>query len=65
MNMLRTVESGQVLMVLGTDSQALKDFPRILARTDSQLIGVEQQPDYFKLCLRRGPAAEGGRSGGK
>jgi tRNA 2-thiouridine synthesizing protein A len=65
MSMLRTLESGQVLMVLGTDPQALKDLPRILERTDGQLIGVEKQPDYFRLYLRRGPAAGGDRSGVK
>ena len=65
MSMLRTLEPAQVLKVLGTDPQALEDLPRILERTDSQLIGVEKRPDYFRLYLRRGPAAEGGRSGGK
>jgi len=64
MSMLRTLESGQVLKVLGTDPLVLDDLPRILERTDSQLIGVKEQPDYFRLYLRRGPAAEGGRSGG-
>ncbi|MGB5921599.1 MAG: sulfurtransferase TusA family protein [Syntrophobacteria bacterium] len=64
-SILRTLESGQVLKVLGTDPLALEDLPRILERTDNQLIGVEKQPDYFRLYLRRGPAAEGGCSGGK
>jgi tRNA 2-thiouridine synthesizing protein A len=64
-SILRTLESGQVLKVLGTDPLALEDLPRILERTDNQLIGVEKQPDYFRLYLRRGPAAEGGCGGGK
>ena len=65
MSVLRTLESGQVLKVLGTDPLVLEDLPRILERTDNQLIGVEKQPDYFRLYLRRGPVAKGGCSGGK
>ena len=64
MSMLRTLESGQVVEVLGTDPLALDDLPRILERTGNQLIGVEKQPDYFRLYLRRGPAADEGCSGG-
>jgi len=65
MSMLRALESGQILEVLGTDPLTLEDLPRILERTNNQLIGVERQPDYFRLYLRRGPAAEGGFSDGK
>ena len=59
MSMLRALKSGQILEVLCTDPLALEDLPRILDRTDNQLIRVEKHPDYFRLYLRRGPAAEG------
>lgn len=65
MSMLRALESGQILEVLGTDLQTLEDLPRILERTDNHLIRVEKEPDYFRLYLRRGRGAERGGSVGK
>lgn len=65
MSMLRALESGQILEVLVTDPLTLKDLPRILKRTDNQLIEVEKKPDCFRLYLRRGPGAEGGCGGEK
>ena len=65
MSMLRALESGQILKVLCTDPLTLEDLPRILGRTDNHLIGVEMEPGYFRLYLRRGPAAEGDCNGGK
>ena len=65
MSILRALESGQILELLGTDRLILEDLPRILERTDNQLIRVENQPDYFRLYLRRGQAAEKGGSVGK
>ena len=65
MSILRALESGQILELLGTDPQTLEDLPRILEGTDNHLIGAEKESDYFRLYLRRGPAAEGGCSSGK
>lgn len=65
MSMLRALESGQILEVLGTDPLILEDLPRILEGADNHLIGTEKEPDYFRLYLRRGPADKGGCSGGK
>ena len=65
LSMLRALESGQILEVLSTDPLTLEDLPRILEQTNNHLIGVEEEPDYFRLYLRRGRAAEGGCSGGK
>jgi tRNA 2-thiouridine synthesizing protein A len=59
MSMLRDLESGQILEVLCTDPVTLKDLPRVLERTDNELIRVEKEPDYYRLYLYRGPAADG------
>ena len=65
MSMLKNLEPGQILEVLGTDPLTLKYLPRILERTDNQLIEAEKKPDFFRLYLRRGPGVEGGCAGEK
>lgn len=55
MNLLKLLKPGQVLEVLGTDPLTLEDLPRILERTGNQLIGMDKQPDCFRLYLRSGP----------
>lgn len=54
MSMLKLLKPGQVLEVLGTDPDTLKDLPHILEQSEDQLIGIDKQPEFFRLYLRRG-----------
>lgn len=54
MSMLTLLKPGQILEVLGTDPLTLKDLPHILAQKGDQLIGIDKQPEFFRMFLRRG-----------
>ena len=54
--MLRKMERGEVLEVLGTDPLTLEDLPLILQRSENELIRVDKDKNFFRLYLRRGPA---------
>jgi TusA-related sulfurtransferase len=56
--MLKVLEPGQILEVLGTDPLTLKDLPHILEQSGDQLIEVDKQPDYFRMFLCRGRDSE-------
>ena len=58
MSLLKLLKPGQVLEVLGTDPLTLKDLPHILEQSGDQLIGIDKQPDFFRMFLRRGRDAE-------
>jgi TusA-related sulfurtransferase len=53
--MLRQLKPGQVLEVLGTDPLTLKDLPLILQHSGDKLIRVDEELNFFRLYLRRGP----------
>jgi TusA-related sulfurtransferase len=54
MSILKLLKPGQILEVLATDPLTLKDLPHILAQRGDKLIGVDKQPDFFRMFLRRG-----------
>jgi tRNA 2-thiouridine synthesizing protein A len=58
MSLLKLLKPGQILEVLGTDPLTLKDLPHILEQSGDQLIGIDKQPDFFRMFLRRGRDAE-------
>ena len=59
MSILKLLKPGQILEVLGTDPLTLKDLPHILEQRGDKLIGVDKQPDFFRMFLRRGRDIEG------
>jgi TusA-related sulfurtransferase len=54
MSILKLLKPGQILEVLGTDPLTLKDLPHILEQGGDKLIGVDKQPDFFRMFVRRG-----------
>ena len=58
MSILRLLRPGQILEVLGTDPLTLEDLPHILERSGDKLIGVDKQPDFFRMFLLRGRDGE-------
>jgi TusA-related sulfurtransferase len=56
--MLKVLQPGQILEVLGTDPLTLMDLPHILEQSGDQLIEVDKQADYFRMFLRRGRDSE-------
>jgi tRNA 2-thiouridine synthesizing protein A len=54
MSILKLLKPGQILEVLGTDPLTLKDLPHILEQRGDKLIGVDKQPGFFRMFLRRG-----------
>ena len=55
--MLRSLDPGQVLELLGTDPKLLSDLPRVLQKSGARVLRVEQRSDYFRflLCRQCGP----------
>jgi tRNA 2-thiouridine synthesizing protein A len=51
---LNRMEPGQILELLGTDSETLKNFPSILRSGNDRIIEIKQYPDYHRLLIRRG-----------
>ena len=55
LSIIRLLKPGQVLDVLCTDALTVKDLTCILEQTENHLLGVEKQPDFFRLHVLRGP----------
>ena len=51
---LGRMKPGQILELLGTDPETLKNFPSILRSGDDRIIEVKQYPDYHRMLIRRG-----------
>jgi len=51
---LKHMHHGQVLEVLGTDPQAIRNLPAVLDRAGDGLLAVEEGPEFFRLYLRKG-----------
>ncbi|HEV2676906.1 MAG TPA: sulfurtransferase TusA family protein [Aliidongia sp.] len=51
---LKTVEPGEILVVLTTDPGAPKDFEHFCTTTGSELVAVEHLADHARIEIRRG-----------
>lgn len=51
---LSRMKAGQILELLGTDPEALKNFPSILKNGNDRIIDVKEYPDHHRLLIRRG-----------
>ncbi len=56
---LIAMQPGEVLEVLANESLMHEDFPKVIGRSEHQLIGTNQQSGFVRLYLRRGNKAEG------
>jgi tRNA 2-thiouridine synthesizing protein A len=61
---LNLMEPGQILEILVTDPMTLEDFPNVLDQSGHQLIQINEQPEFFRLYVRRGDAENCGKSAG-
>jgi TusA-related sulfurtransferase len=44
----------QILEVVGTDPETLKNFPSILRNGKDRIVEVKKYPDHHRLLIRRG-----------
>ena len=51
---LSRMKSGQILELLGTDPEALTNFPSILKNGKDRIIEIQEYPEYHRLLIRRG-----------
>ncbi len=51
---LRSMKPGQILEMLTTDPETLKNFPSILRSGNDRIIEIKHYPDYHRLLIRRG-----------
>ena len=51
---LSRMKPGQILELLGTDPEALKNLPSILKNGNDRIIEIKEYPDYHRLLIRRG-----------
>ncbi len=51
--MLRSLEPGQVLELLGTDPKLLDDLPRVLQKSGALVLRVEQRSDHCRFLISR------------
>jgi tRNA 2-thiouridine synthesizing protein A len=51
---LSRMKQGQILELLGTDPEALKNLPSILKNGNDRIIEIQEYPDYHRLLIRRG-----------
>ncbi len=51
---LSRMKPGQILELLGTDPEALKNLPSVLKNGNDRIIEVEKYPDHHRLLIRRG-----------
>jgi len=58
---LTRMAPGQVLEVLSTDPNVLKNFPLVLERTGDRVLRMDSADDYFQVRVLRGHA-EGAES---
>ena len=51
---LRRMNPGQVLEVLSTDPDVLKNFPRVWAQTADRVVSLDQIEGFYRARIRRG-----------
>ncbi len=51
--MIKEIETGQVLEIMTDYDGALEDIPAWCEKTGNEFIGVEESEDYFKFYIRK------------
>jgi tRNA 2-thiouridine synthesizing protein A len=51
---METLESGQVLEILGTDEGSKIDLPGWCERVGHSFLGVKEETKYFKFYIKKG-----------
>jgi len=51
---LTRMDPGQILDVLSTDPNVLKNFPLVLERTGDRVLRMDQTDDHFQIRVLRG-----------
>ena len=54
---LNRMVEGQILELLITDPETLKNFPSVLRSGNDRIIEIKQFPGYHRLLIRRGKRA--------
>jgi len=55
---LTRMDPGQILDVLSTDPNVLKNFPLVLERTGDRVLRMDQADDHFQIRVLRGNAED-------
>jgi len=51
--LIRDLETGQVLEIMTDYDGALEDIPAWCTRTGNEFIGIEETEDYYKFYIRK------------
>lgn len=51
--MVKELDKGQVLEILTDYDGALEDIPQWCEKTGNEFLGMEEDPDFFKLYIRK------------
>lgn len=51
--MIKEIETGQVLEIMTDYDGALEDIPAWCEKTGNEFIGVEESEDYYKFFIRK------------
>ncbi|MDA8087007.1 MAG: sulfurtransferase TusA family protein [Nitrospiraceae bacterium] len=51
--MMKTLESGQVLQIMTDYDGALTDIPEWCEKTGNEFLGIEEAPDFYKFFVRK------------
>ena len=51
---LNRMKPGEILELLGTDSETLRNLPSVLKSGNDRIIAVKEHRDYHRLLIRRG-----------
>lgn len=61
---LIAMEPGEVLEMLANESIMYEDFPKVIGRSEHQLIDTNHKPGFIRLYLRRGNKEESSENKG-
>jgi tRNA 2-thiouridine synthesizing protein A len=51
---LGRMSPGQILEVLSTDPDVMKNFPRVLEQTADRVVSLDQNEGFYRVRIRRG-----------
>lgn len=54
MKTLKTMKSGQVLLVKATDSSTQKNIPALCRRTKSEILGMQEVKGVYRFWIKKG-----------